>query len=205
MGNRLYLLVVALLVVLCGIGYAIFFMIKGITALPGELQRVVIPGESTFTIDTPDEYTIFYEYKSFMNGKVYATGMNLGAFEVKITDPSGNDVPLKPSNISNEYDAGSYSGYAVYTFDAHATGEYTISGSIESMSSETVDSSGQSASQANSPQSIVLAIGKDFMGKIFGLVFGTLGLVFGSLLVGGVIIVVMLVGLVRSMRTQSNT
>jgi hypothetical protein len=189
MGNRLYLLVVALLVVLCGIGYAIFFMIKGISALPGELQRVVIPGESAFTIDQPDEYTIFYEYKSFMNGKVYATGMNLGAFEVKITDPNGSDVPLNPSTVSNEYDAGSYSGYAVYTFDAQATGEYTISGSIEGAGDDPTQTSSQRA---------VLAIGKDFMGKIFGLVFGTLGLVFGSLLVGGTIVVVMLIGLVKS-------
>ncbi len=198
MGNRLYLLVVALFVVLGGIAYAIFFMVKGITSLPGELQRVVIPGESTFIIDTPDEYTIFYEYKSFLNGKVYATGMNLGAFEVKIADPLGNDVPLNPSSISNEYDAGSYSGYAVYTFDAQTTGEFTISGRIEGDQSEVQEVDEQRVSHTGSQQSIVLAIGKDFMGKILGLVFGTLGLVFGSLLVGGLIIVIMLIGLYKN-------
>ena len=187
-----------ILVVLGGIAYAILFMIKGITSFPGELQRVVIPGESIFTISETAEYTIFYEYKSFIDGKIYATGMDIGTFNVKITDPSGNDVPLKPSNVSNEYDAGSYSGYAVYTFDAHKTGQYTISSNLEGTDSDSVVLGKQLSSQAISQLKIVLAIGKDFTGKIFGLVFGTLGLVFGSLLVGGVLTIVMLIGLIKS-------
>jgi len=196
-GFRWIYIVLAILVTLGGIGGSVWWLYSNITKLPGELKRVVIPGKSTFTLDERGEYTIFYEYKSFIDGKVYATGENLGEFEIKILNPGGGEVEVKSATVSSEYNVGAYSGYGVYTFDAPTTGEYTITGSIGDGSG----ASGASASSAQ-PQKAVLAIGNNLMGKIFGIVFGMIGLVFGSLIAGGILMAIAIVGMIRQRAQQ---
>ena len=191
MGVRWIFIVLAILAVLGGIGGAVWRLVSGVTSMPGEMQRIVIPGEGEFTAAEPGTYTIFHEYKSFVDGKYYSSGMELSGLEVRVTGPGGMDVPVQPSAMSGTYDVGAYSGNAVFTFSAAEAGDYRIAAKV----AEGEATPDKSVSTAPQTGKAVLAVGKDFTGKILGTVFGTLGLVFGGLMLGAVFMVLAFIGL----------
>ncbi|MEP0813416.1 MAG: hypothetical protein HRF49_01960 [bacterium] len=204
MGVRWGFIVLAVLVVIGGIGGAVWRLISGVTSVPGQMQRIVIPGEGEFHAAEPGVYTIFHEYKSFVDGKYYSSGLELYGLDVKVTGPGGEEVPVKPSQMSGNYSVGAFSGNAIFTFDAAQPGGYKISALAgnepeDGHSDEPADGADSSGSAAAHPAT-VLAIGKDFTGKILGTVFGTLGLVFGGLILGAVF---MLLAFLRFGRSKS--
>jgi hypothetical protein len=73
----------------------------------------VTPGTDTVQIDSTGDYVIYTEDPYFFGS-------------VQIIDPDGGPVPTSPYRSDLNYDFDGRSGRAAATFDADATGDYTV-------------------------------------------------------------------------------
>ncbi len=174
MGRSCFLGLLALAVFACGIGLSIWWLMNRMTEMDDGMTRVPAPGDAAFTLDKPGVYTIFFEYKGVLDGRVFTSSANLADMSVGVSSPSGEPLPLEPVNMSASYDLGSRSGIGVYTFKAEVPGEYTISSAYD----EGIDYG-----------SFIFAIGTDFTGSIIGSVFGMMGLIFGTFILAAALLV----------------
>jgi hypothetical protein len=171
-------------------GVILFFGISGTVdsaqGLSGALTQVVVPGSATLTLDETGAYTIFHEYRSVVNGRVYSN-TSMSSMDCTLTsDATGANVPIQLAAFNSTYEFGSRAGQSVMQFDIAEPGAYTFSCRYTSGAAE--------------PQ-IVLAIGHNFMGDIFGTVFGAIGSVFGAIAVAfGAITVALIIVIVITVR-----
>lgn len=103
-----------------------FFFINSGVFKQGE--RLIVPGESQFTLDSKGKYTIFNEYQSVFDGKVYSNEQSIPGLHVALTDPSGQTVELEPININSTYTLNGREGVGVLTFSVDEVGTYTMAG-----------------------------------------------------------------------------
>ena len=96
-------------------GLMAVFLITRLTAFDAALVRLIAPGEQTITLDK-GRHTIFHEFHSVIDGKVYSSD-TLGGLTVTVTSPAGSAVELTPSG-SGHYNMGSHSGNAIFDFTA---------------------------------------------------------------------------------------
>ena len=175
MGRSCFVGVIALIVFLGGIALGVWWLFSRLTALDEELLRVAAPGEGNAFIKVPGNYTIFFESRGVMDGKVFTSNANLGDMTIQVSSPSGAIVPLHPLSTSSTYDIGSSSGFGVYSFSATVPGEYRVVSEYDE---------GKDYGRFN------LAIGGDFTKSILIAVFGVLGFVFGGLILAGLLVLV---------------
>jgi hypothetical protein len=110
--------------------------------------RTPIPGTATVILDASIGRTIYVEG---------VAPVALPALDLRVTDPNGNDVTVRPYDLSLRYDVpGSPGtvGYAVGTFRTTASGPYTIE------------------SAGTAPPGTFLAIGDSFATSIVGYAIG---------------------------------
>jgi len=173
-------------------GVILFFGISGTVdsaqGLGGALTQVVVPGSATLTLDETGTYTIFHEYRSIVNGRIYSN-TSMSSMDCTLTsNATGASIPLQIASINSTYEFGRRAGQSVMQFDIAEPGAYTLTCRYPSGAAE--------------PQ-IVLAIGHNLIGDIFGAVFGVFGTVFGALaVVFGSIIVALIIVIVVTVRRQ---
>lgn len=128
--------------------------------------RIVVPGTHEIELTEPGEYTIFYEYRSVIDSKVYMTGEALPAeLLVSIYHISGNiEVDLKQPSMDNTYNIGGRAGVSLLEFDIDEPGTYMVNARY--------------AGIIEKPD-IVLAIGQF---RLFGVIFGAIAIFFASLI-----------------------
>lgn len=90
------------------------------------MTRFVVPGSASVKIDKPANKTIFYEYKSSLNGRTFDTPKALTNLQVTVTGPDGGPVKVKQPRIDETYSSGR-SGRAVLTFHPRRAGYYKVS------------------------------------------------------------------------------
>jgi hypothetical protein len=133
------------------------------TEIPS-IQKVV-PGSSDITLPQPGEYTIFYEYRSMVDNRIYSTNQDIPGIIVNIVSKdTGDEIPLSTPSTSSTYTIGGRSGIGLFDFSIDKPGIYEISASYPA-------SNGQQEEQT---QEIVLAvIHSSVMDHIFGSIMGT--------------------------------
>lgn len=157
----------AILIFIIGVLLFVLIIIKSLIGITKGFTRVVVPGKSEILFPKPGKYTIFHEYKSVINNKVYSTGQNLPGLQCTLTDKAtGSPISLSPVSISSSYSLGSREGRAIWEFTIDKAGTYELF----CWYSETQEG----------PE-VVLAIGTDFTKKLLGKIFLAIAILFGSI------------------------
>lgn len=169
------------------IGFIIFvvFLFKQIKEQAPKIQ-VVVPGMHEIELSEPDQYTIFYEYRSVIDSKIYMTGEALPAELLVILYHRAGDkeVDLKQPSMNNTYNMGGRAGISLLEFNIDNPGVYIINARY--------------AGDVEKPD-IVLAVGQF---KLFGVIFGAVGIFFVSLIITITGCIIILVAYLKSRKIK---
>lgn len=152
----------------------ILFVVFLFTQITGNLPQiqVIVPGTHEINLEKPGKYTVFYEYQSVIDNKIYATGESLSGMMVTLKSKKDfQEVVLSKPFISSTYQAGGRAGASVLEFQIEEPGTYIFTANYPG---------------GVSKPDVVFAIGQF---KILGTILGALAIFFGSLAIGGLIIV----------------
>ena len=157
------------------VGIALFVVLV-ITQIAGNLPQVqvVVPGTHEIYLEKPGKYTVFYEYQSVIDNKIYATGESLsGMLVILKSKEDSREIALSRPSTSSSYQAGEggRAGTSVLEFEIEEPGSYILSAQYPG---------GVSGSD------VVFAIGQF---NLAGIILGGLGIFFGTLIIGGFIII----------------
>jgi hypothetical protein len=159
------------LIILAGAGIFVVTLVGGLTKITGEMSRVVVPGEVTFPCQ-PGAYTIYHEYESTMNGKVYQAE-SIAGMSVNLKDGGGNPVALGTPFGSSRYQLGSRAGRSIFAGRVVTGGACTLTAGYPSGSGpETVVAIGRGLGGAIVK---IIAVGGISMGA--GITIGTIVIV----------------------------
>lgn len=169
------------------IGFVSFvvFLFKQINSQSPKIQ-VVVPGTHEIELLEPGTYTMFYEYCSVIDSKVYVTGEALPA-EILVTlhQKAGDQhVDLQQPSMNNTYNMGGRAGMSLLEFKIDSPGTYIINARY--------------AGDVEKPD-IVLAVGQF---KIFGVIFGAMGIFFASFIITITGCIIILVAYLKSRKIK---
>jgi len=176
MRSRLWY-VVAGVIALAGLVAAALYVVPRIGTVDQGAMRLVMPGSAVLALDTPGSYTIFHERRSVVDGRYYASD-SVDGLKVTLADPRGAPVALAEPTMSTSYQMGNREGRAMLAFEVAEPGRYRLTASLASGGAE---------------PKVVLAVSQGLVGGIIQLVFKTLGIVFGSLGIAGLIVAIVAV------------
>lgn len=110
------------------------------------LKQVVVPGNSDLILSEGGNYTVFHEYESVVNGRIYSREQDIPSLMVEFQNKStGIKIPSRSLSGKVTYDHGGRSGKAILEFNIGQPGVYIVSGWYQ---------------KSNGPQ-VVLAVGKE--------------------------------------------
>jgi len=152
-----------------------FHVASGLGGIESRLMQVVMPGGVALNLKEPGTYTIYYEHKSVVDGRVHV-GAGMGGLRLSMRGPGG-DVQLVPNSAGATYTFGSREGRSIYSFTATAPGEYRITGTLPDGRAE---------------PTVVLAIETGLIGGMARMIGGAIGMAFGGLAIAGILVFVTL-------------
>jgi hypothetical protein len=155
-----------------GMGTLLATRLSGAT---DRMMRLVVPGEAELRLHQTGTYTIFHEYRSTLDGRVYDTPSIDGLDVTVRAVPSGRLIELMRGADSSYTFSGS-AGRSLFDFEVSEPGAYRIAG---------VYADGRKEPQA------VLAVDRGFVGDLLVTILGAIALAFGG--TGGAIVVAILV------------
>jgi hypothetical protein len=162
-GRIWYLL--AVLIAIAGWIGMVMVLVAGLSGSTDRMMRILAPGQSELALDESGTYTIFHEYRSILNGRVYNVDSVSGLQVVVREKASGATLALSSTTGSN-YSVGSYHGRSLFSFEARKPGVYLLSASYDDGRKQ--------------PQT-VLAIARGFVGALIGTILGALASAFGGM------------------------
>ena len=166
----------AVLVVLVGIVLFAVILFSGIASTTRGLTQVVVPGQRTIDFEKAGNYTIFYEYQSTYDNRVYATDENLSGLECVVVDARSEErVPLSPPATASNYSFGGRSGRSIFVFTVERPGPYEIQAYY---------------AEGHFGPEVILAVGTDVTMKLIGTIFGGIAIMFVSVILAAVIAIV---------------
>jgi hypothetical protein len=110
-------------------GFTIFLLVR-LNGLGASLLQVVVPGEAQLNLVETGSYTIFHEYNSVVDGKVYAVPV-LSGLRVSVTSPAGKTLALNAPGGTSRYSFASREGISVFTFEVGEPGTYQLTASYD--------------------------------------------------------------------------
>ena len=175
---------VAVLVLGAGVGLFAWLLIGGLTDIGGSLQRVVVPGEHVLRLDEPGTYTVFNEYNSVVDGKVYSSPRGLTGLRCTLTRKSdGTEIPLTQPGATSRYSMNGRSGVSLLNFEVDTPGEYVLTTTLD----------GGPDAQG------VLAVGQGFVGKLLGVIFTCIAVLLAGV---GLSVTILVVTLAKRSRAR---
>lgn len=114
---------------LIGIAFSICFLVYNLLNLQKSSTRVVVPSKTNIVLNKQGKYTIFYEYQSVIDNKIYSTKKS-DVYDLTcnlINNSTGEKIPLSECTISSNYNTGSRKGSSLMSFNISKPGTYTLS------------------------------------------------------------------------------
>jgi hypothetical protein len=139
------------------------------------MMRVVVPGEAELRLNQPGTYTIFHEYRSTLDGRVYDTP-SIDGLDITVRAVSSGRLLELQHGATGSYTVGGSAGRSLFDFEVSEPGAYRIAGVY--------------ADARKEPQA-VLAIDRGFIGDLLITILGAVAFAFGG--TGGAIVVAILV------------
>ena len=154
------------------------------------LTQVVVPGSKDITFAESGAYAIYYEYRSVVDGAVYASSETPPALACTLSSKStGADVGVTPDYVrTNTYSTKDRErvGVLIRSITIDAPGTYTFSCRY---------------SDSRSAPEVVLAVGPNFVWEFFGIVARSgVALVAGLAVLGGSGVVAIVIAIVIAVR-----
>ncbi|MGQ9706321.1 MAG: hypothetical protein ACUVWP_04870 [bacterium] len=145
------------------------------------------PGKINITLQTSGKYTIYYEYQSVYDGRVYLTGENLpsGLQFAVLSKETGANIPLTASTLKSSYSIGGRSGVSAFDLTIDKPGIYEITSWY---------------SEGQSGPNVVMTIGQGFSANLLMIVFGGVGICIGAFIIALLIIIMTFIKRRRSKR-----
>ena len=155
------------------LGFAAFIgiLVAQLPKMDDELKQIVVPGAAELALE-PGRHTVFLEYRSVVNGKVYAIDQVPG-LSVRVEASDGTPVAVRAPMGSASYSLGGRRGEAIDVFEVDRAGTYRISADY-----------GETAG----PETVI-AVGQDFMQGMFVVILSAMGVVAVGLLLSAAVIV----------------
>ncbi len=161
----------AILPAICGFAAMVAVLFVQLSKLDDGLEQIVAPGARDLRLE-PGQHTVFLEYRSIVNGRVYRTDEVSGLI-VRVEAPGGAPVAVTAPLGSAHYSLGGREGEALNAFRIERAGTYRVSADYE----------GQMGPQT------VIAVGRGFLKLLLTTVLIALGAAFlGMILSGGAVI-----------------
>lgn len=183
-GKVFYLVSGAVFVI--GIILFVVLLLTGITSSVNRLDtRIVVPGTQTIELKETGKYSIYFEYRSVLDGKVYETESIVGLMCSLKNTETGQSVNLSNSIINSNYSISGRQGKSIFDFDINKPGKYEFKAWYKSERGEEA----------------VLAIGKGFGGSLVRTILLCIGVLIISL---GASIAIFVVTLVRRNRAKKS-
>jgi hypothetical protein len=177
----------AVMIVIAGFGFFTYYIINGISDVGSDTVQVVVPGGADLDLSKVGEYTVFYESRSFANGKFYSTGEQINGLQIRVVEnATGRILAVYPPSANFRYSLGSRTGQSVMAFQVDRPGVYRINASYAS---------------GRGPE-VVLAVGSGFGWRIMSLVLSSLAIVFGSIAIAAIIAVTTYLGRKKAIARQ---
>jgi hypothetical protein len=117
--------VAAVILFLAGIGVFVTLLFSALGSFD-RMIRIVVPGEIDITLNETGSHTIFHEYRSSVDGRVYDVPNASGLTVTLNARGSGADVPLRSSAGAN-YSGGAGAGRSLFSFEITEPGFYRLS------------------------------------------------------------------------------
>lgn len=163
----------AALIAVAGIALSISTMIAGISSMDSEMQQVVVPGNSDLQLSVVGEYTIFYENRSVVDGRIYSTGDDIPGLQIEVKNKTtGIEVDTYTPGGSMSYSFGGRTGRSLLAFNIDQPGTYVLSAGYP---------------EGTSGPQVVLAVGHGLAGSIVSRIMLPLLLFFGSIAAAAII------------------
>jgi len=145
-----------------------WFLFRNLNGLIDNLTRVIVPGKAEITLSDPGTYTIFYEYQSVLDNKLYSSREDLSGLECTINSKtSGSKIPISRPSRDLEYSFAGRKGISVLEFTVEKPGAYEFS-----------------CRHPEEQPRIVLAIGYRFMDKLVGTIVVAMVIFLSSAAIG---------------------
>lgn len=177
--------VIAALIFLLGVGSGLWIIVRTVCGIPNQLLYVMVPGSTAVELPQSGTYTIYHEYRSYLDGQLYETRGSLNGLVCSVSSADGSEtIPIVPSSINETYSLGSRAGEAIFKFTIVNPGLYQISAAF---------SDGRSHPQA------ILAIGQNILGNLLLAVLAPITILGTCTFLSAIIIIVVLVK-----RSQAN-
>ena len=142
-----------------------------------DLIQLVVPGRGDIRLEKTGKYTIYHEYRSAIDNRVYSSPLQaISGLEIAlVSKTTGTPIPIDEPSVSSTYSVGSRSGISLFDFNIDEPGTYELSafypnGQLEPM--------------------LVLAVGHGFVGKIVWTVLQGVGILLGTFTAGSIIMII---------------
>lgn len=148
------------LAMLLAIALFVALLFGGLKSVDRSLTRVIVPGKTRVQLAKPGWYTIFYEYRSEVDGRMFDTGQQPPAMQCNLArGDTGAKVALQRPATNANYTMTHSAGYSVLAFQSNAAGEYDFSCDFQ---------------PGYSGEQVVLAMGTGIPAQIFKMVLSGL-------------------------------
>lgn len=152
------------------IGIILFttFLVYNLVNLSNSIQRVTIPNTTILTLNETGKYTIFYEYNDDVDFK------DVKDININLLDKDTNKkLDISKVSFGSNYSFGGHKGKSIFQFNIDKPGLYELS----------------TPNYYGDKGNITLGIVNEFTSKILITVLGSLGILFGTIVIGFVRII----------------
>lgn len=175
--------------VILGLVGGVFFVVylyTGIEKMNKSMIRFKVPGSMEIALKETGDYTIFHEYRSNFEGKIYDSGDNVSGLMVKVTEKStGKEIPLSSPSSHSTYNMGGYAGYSLLNFKITNPGEYIFDGEYQ-------DKSGSD---------VILSVQYNFGGELLSAIGGSILILFVTI---GISVTLFVLGVLKVIKRNVN-
>ena len=98
----------------------------GIEGVRSPLKRMLGPGSEQIAFDRRGDWTVFYEYRSTIEGRPVTSSSTVPPLKIKLTSPSGVELLASSSSTPLTYRTTRASGVSVGSFTLDDPGLYTV-------------------------------------------------------------------------------
>jgi len=116
--------VVALILAVAGWGGVALFLIVRLSGVAEGMIHVLVPGTIELRLKESGRYTIFHEYRSTFEGRIYNVD-RLAGLQISLRSRAGATVPLTQSSATS-YTVDGRSGRSLYQFEIAEPGAYEL-------------------------------------------------------------------------------
>jgi hypothetical protein len=159
---------VAVLIGLAGWGGMAMVLFSGLSGSAERMIRVLAPGHAELTLAEQGSYTIFHEYRSMLDGRVYNVE-GVSGLQVSVREKGTGIALALTSSPSSNYTIGSYAGRSLFNFEVRRPGVYVLSATYD---------------RGRTEPRTVLSIDRGFVGNLIATILLAFGSAFGGMALG---------------------